>query len=77
MECLFTLSAIAHLVAEAIYTNSAQQRVIGIVKTTKDDHLNNSSSGVDGKAHVVFLTQFTLVSNPPYAKLLKNFFYWK
>ncbi len=38
------------LLADAIYTNSAHQRVIGTVNTEKRRSLNISFSGVDGKA---------------------------
>ncbi len=48
-ECLFTLCAYAWL-AEAIYTNSAHQRVIETVNTEKRPMLHISFNDVDGKA---------------------------
>ncbi len=40
------------LIAESIYINSAHQRVIGLVKITKDRQL---SSALDGKLRVVLI----------------------
>ncbi len=60
------------MLAEATYTNSAHQRMIGIINTEKGRMLHISFSGVDGKG--MLFDAIEPSSNPPFAELFFTLF---
>ncbi len=69
---IYTKSKEPALLAEAIYTSSAHQRLIGRVNTKKRCSFSISFSGVDGKTHAFWRDRPEFESAFPFSNLISH-----